>query len=438
MSLADIVSISISTEAAPVTAAGFGTPLIFGVDCPAGFTERVRYYSTLSELTDDGFSATGPTYLMASAVFAQTPRVTRLAVGRGAATYAQRWAITPTAANSTVYKLTVNGNAISVTSDASATVSEINVLLKAAIDALAITGMTVSDQTTYMRIVMTAGLTAAVSVPNDQLGQIAIVEDTVDVSMAADLAAINTEDSSWYGLLVPFHSNALTMLAAAFAEANSKIFVAQTQDSAVITVSSGSDTGSVAYNARAYARTALIYNPRSDAYADGGFMGRCLPLDPGSETWKFKTLSGVPVSVLTSTQKTNALAKNVNTYTTIAGVNITEDGKVLADEYIDVVRFRDWLEARMAEAVFGALARAKKIPFTDKGISTVEGLVRATLAAGVAAGGLASDPAPVVTVPKAVDVSANDKAARHLPDVKFDAVLAGAIHSVAITGTISV
>lgn len=440
MALADIVNISISSETAAVTQAGFGTPMILGFDCPGGFTEYVRYYTNTTDMVSDGFSATGPTVKMATRVFAQSPRVVRLAVGRCAATYAQTWTITPTAANSTVYKLNIAGNLVSYTSDSSATVTEISTGLKTAIDLLSITGVTCTIVSTKLHIALTAGLSKPVYVPANMLSLLDLVQDTADVSLAADLAAIAVEDNSWYGILLPYASSALIQIVATYAEANEKLFIAQTQDSAVITVSNGSDSTSIAHvlKAAADARTALIYSANNEDFADGGWAGKCLPLDPGSETWKFKTLAGVTVSTLTTTQQTNAQAKYCNVYTTVAGVNITQEGLVAANEFIDVIRFRDWLRARMAESIFGALARTKKIPFTDAGIAVVEGLVRAQLQAGVEVGGLSSSPAPVVTVPKAADISDSDKAARTLRNVKFDAVLAGAIHFVTISGTITV
>ena len=57
---------------------------------------------------------------------------------------------------------------------------------------------------------------------------------------------------------------------------------------------------------------------------------------------------------------------------------------------------------------------------------------------GILDGGLAADPAPVVTAPKVADVAAADKVARRLPDIDFTATLAGAVHEVVISGVISV
>lgn len=440
MALSDIVSISITTESAKVERAGFGVPMVLAADAPGGFTERVRYYTDITGLVTD-FAVTTATYKQASLIFSQNPRPPRIAVGRLALPPTQRFAVTPIAANSTVYSMKVDGNTVSFTSDASATVTEIIAGLKIAIDALALP-ITVTDQTTYMRIVAnSAG--AFFSVESLDLTKIGVVQDHADPGLATDLAAIALEDSTWYAILCPFNSKAVVSAIAAWTETAKKLFIAQTQESDVVRLSNSSDTGgsqTVAglLKATNYFRTALIYHPKTDAFADAAWAGVCLPMDPGSETWMFKTLAGVATTTLTATYRTNALAKYANVYETVAGVAITADGKVSGNEYIDVIRFRDWLEAGMSEEIFGALARSKKIPYTDEGIAVIEGIVRAQLQAGIDVGGLSNDPAPVVTVPLASSVSAGDKAARVLRNVKFDAVLAGAIHQVIVTGVIAV
>jgi hypothetical protein len=221
-------------------------------------------------------------------------------------------------------------------------------------------------------------------------------------------------------------------------ESNEKLFIAQTIDTPVANLASGSDTSSVAYLARANARTALIYNNDNASFADAGWAGRVLPLDPGSETWAYKTLAGVTSTKLTSTQRTNLVAKHTNFYETIGGLNLTNKGQVLAHEWIDVVRFRDWLKSNLQVDILEALANNSKLPFTDAGIAVIAGVIKGRLKAGVSVGGLAESPAPRVTVPAASAVSSSDKNARTLTGVKFDAILAGAIQLVTITGTLSV
>lgn len=446
MALSDIVNINISTEVARVERQGFGMPLVLAADAPVGFTERVRFYTDMTGATVDFPS--GATHDTLEVIFEQDPKIPQVAVGRLANKPTQRWAITPVAANSTTYAMLVNGNLISITSDGSATVTEIIAALKTAIDALSL-GITVSDQTTFMRIVATAaGASYQIEVLNTQL--LGCAQDQADPGYSADLDAILVEDSSWYLILNPFNSKAIVLVIAAWAEANGKLFLAATQDSAVINVAAGSDdptTGSVAAVAKgsAYFRTALIYHPANGAYADGGWAGVCLPLDPGSETWAMKTLAGVNVTKLTSTQHTNAINKFCNTYETYAGINVTGIGnqtlggmgRVSGNEFIDVIRFRDWLEANMQADVFAAKAKAKKIPFTDGGISVIEGILLADLKAGEAVGGLVPG-SSVVIVPTAASISPSDKAARKLTGITFDAELAGAIQATSANGSVSI
>ena len=53
-------------------------------------------------------------------------------------------------------------------------------------------------------------------------------------------------------------------------------------------------------------------------------------------------------------------------------------------------------------------------------------------------GVLAADPVPIVQAPLVADIDPADKAARILPDITFQATLAGAIHKLVITGVLSV
>lgn len=92
----------------------------------------------------------------------------------------------------------------------------------------------------------------------------------------------------------------------------------------------------------------------------------------------------------------------------------------------------------MTKAVFGALASANKIPYTNAGVALIENEIRGSLNRAIAAGILSDDPEPVLTVPKVANVAAVDKGVRLLPDVKWSGTLQGAIHKVSISGVISV
>jgi hypothetical protein len=189
-----------------------------------------------------------------------------------------------------------------------------------------------------------------------------------------------------------------------------------------------------------YDNTAAIYHQNSDEstadeFPDAALAGELGWRDPGSYTAKFKALSSVTACALTTTQRTNALAKNCNIYTSRGGVSMLEEGVVGSGEFIDVIVGIMWLESRMTERIYSRLVNLDKIPFTDSGVAIIEAEVRAQLDDAVAAGLLASW---TVTVPEVADVSTADKTARTLPDIEFTGVLAGAVHKVEISGVITV
>jgi len=438
-SLSTVVNVSISVVAARAAAAGFGTPLILSHS--ATWSERVRSYSSLAGVLAD-FAATTPEYKAANAIFSQPIAPTTVKIGRAALVPTQRWAITPVVSNSTVYKMTIVSTAgvetvCSYTSDASATVTEIIAGLKALIDAVGL-AVTVSDQTTYMRIVANvAGVCFGVYV--DDVSKLGIAMDHADPGVATDLAAIVAEDSNWYALLTLFNSSAVVAAAAAWIESSGMHFYeAATQDSVVVTAATGIG---LTLKTAAYRRTACIYHPRNHQFADAAFLGKWLPTTPGSENTKFLTLTGITATVLTDTQRSNALGKYVMVYDTIGAVPMTEEGHVASGEWIDVIRGIDWLASDMGTAVFNlqlALANAQsKIPFTDEGVSQIKALVLGSLKKGVRTGFLSPDPAPTVSAPKVAEVSSTDKAARNLPSVTGSAVLAGAINSTAVNITLT-
>lgn len=430
MGLSDIVNVVISAAAIQLTRVGFGVPLI--LSSHSLFADLVREYDGLDGLVTDGFTSSTPEYKAANAIFAQSPRPPTLKVGRRAHKPTLRYTLTPVVVDSTVYTVEIDGIDYTFTSGVSTTATLIVTGLKAAIGSLS--GITLGGTTTLTISASAAGGWFDVDADRALL---AIACDNASPSeLADDLTAINLADDQWYGLVSVFRSLAEIEVIATWVEAHDKLFCAASSDTAIY---DGSSTTDVAYALKhsAYFRSCVFYHPNPDAFADAALMGRVLPLTPGSETWKFKTLAGVPAVILTPAQKAAILAKNAMVYTTLGGVPVTEEGKVAAGEWIDTIRFRDWITARLQEDVFSLLARSDKLPFTDGGIAGVESVVKSVLAMGVDSGGFSSDPAPSVTVPRAADVSVDDRAARRLPNVRWAAQLAGAIHATDLRGTIT-
>jgi hypothetical protein len=292
------------------------------------------------------------------------------------------------------------------------------------------------------KVAVTAAF-AGMIIPYAAIGTatLSVKDATSDPGVAADLGAINGADNDWYGLVLDSNSEAEVDAAAAWAEANGKLFAPQSADTLIADSGTTTDVASD-LKAAGYGRTTGWYHPdiaTLTSWMGAGILGNRLPDDPGSDTWAFKTVRGVSSYALTETQKTNIHAKNWGTYTVIAGIAVTEEGKVSLGEFVDIVRGLDWLRARLRERVFGLLVRNKKVPYTDAGIALVAGEVLAGLrVAANAPYNLLVESSIAVRAPRASEVSANDKAARLLPGVEFEATLQGAIHAVRITGAVSV
>lgn len=114
--------------------------------------------------------------------------------------------------------------------------------------------------------------------------------------------------------------------------------------------------------------------------------GKCFGYAPGSETWHLKEIAEITPSVLSSEEKAKLEKANINKYLTYAGSNVTIGGMDLAGEWIDVIRFRDWLKNQMQTRVFRVMKSNKKVPFLDTGISLIEGAIEATLLEGQTVG----------------------------------------------------
>ena len=167
----------------------------------------------------------------------------------------------------------------------------------------------------------------------------------------------------------------------------------------------------------------------------------------GSETWALKPLAAVTPSKLNSTAIKKMQAANFNYVLTVASKNITQGGKTNSGEWIDIVRFRDWLQNDMQVRVVNLLVTYKgKVPYTDGGIALVQNQMISSLKDGQRYGGISPTeydedgneiPGFVTHVPLAANIPATKKASRVLEDVSFEARLAGAIHMVTIKGTLT-
>lgn len=444
MPLSDIANVQISLQTGGLTQQGFGTAMILGY--PSGWTERSRTYSSITGVAAD-FATTSPEYKAANAYFSQSPRPEQLVIGRGTLKPTMIFKLTVASVNnSQKYSVIFNNTQYDVTSDPTATNDEIVTLLQAALAAPATAaGFTAAITGTAPNTALTVtGNTAGnwcSFYPTDP-ALLTLLQTTLNPGIATDLDAIVVENNDWYALITLYNSSACVTAAAAWTESKDKIYGAQVTDSECATVAAGIATDiSKALQTAAYFRTFDLYHPDNGQFIDAATFGRLLPYTPGSETWRGKTLAGIsamgtiPPFKLTETWRQNLIAKNAGYYYTIAGRNITAEGKVAAGEWIDTIRGRDRLKYRIQEAVALVVMNADKVPYTDAGIGKIDNAIRGCLRLSVTDGFLTDN--YTVIVPTAASQALVDKAARILRGYSFTAPIAGAIHVAYITGTLT-
>ena len=437
MSLADIVSVTITAQTTTVSRAGFGIPLIAAFH--TNFGNRVREYADVAGALVDGFLVTDPAMRAAAKILSQNPKPTSFKVGRRASAPTQIVELTPT---DTTEGLVVSLNvvspdgtvtAVSFTNGAAETVATISAALLALIDA--IVGVTATGGIT--EVTCTADAAGDLFDYQQLTGGLDVQDVTVDPGLTADLTAIRLEDGDWYGLVLDSTSEAEILAAAAWAETETLLFGANSADAGVKDSVVIDDVASDLQTS-AFARTFLLWSGSVLSYAAAAWLGKQLPTDPGTTTWAFKTLAGVAVDALNTNEVSAIEGKDANHYTRVAGVNITRPGQTSANEFIDITRYIDFLKARLQENIFALLVNLPKLPYTDSSVDLVRSEILAQLQRGIAAGAIAATPAPTVTAPAVEDIASANRAARLLPDVKFSAQLAGAIHAVDVDGILTV
>lgn len=433
MALEDIVNVTITTQTTAPTRVGFGTPLVLAYHNV--FTERSRVYTSTADMVTDGFATTDGAVRVATALLAQSPKVNQIIVGRMANAMTQDVNFQPAQViDNTDYTITINGTAFTIDSGVAATPASIMTALHTAIN-LGAEPVTSTDNTGDIDIAAdVAGTLYTYEYDRSLLESKNI---TVDAGVVADYLAVKDENDDFYSVHLASQSEAEVLALAAQIETEVKLLVISSQDDEILDVAVTTDLFSD-LEAASYARTVPIWHHKQHQYAGAAWAGVMLPKDPGSATWKFKTLAGVEVSVLSATEVTNIENKTGNWYVEVAGVSITCNGWSASGEFVDITRGVDWLRARLQERIFARLVNLDKLPFTDPGIQVVEAEIRAQLNDGIDVGLIAASPEFTVTVPLAADVPFADKAARLLQNVTFEATLAGAIHELVIQGVVTV
>jgi hypothetical protein len=406
-------------------------------------TGRYAIYGSTPEVSTV-FGAVHPITLAAGQFFAQNPAPSTFVVFRAALPSTKTYVITPTAANGKHYKLKLTAvdqttTEVDYTADGSATAQEIVEGLKTLIDALTITGLTVTEDNTALTLTMTAGtwLSAELSGTADD-GVMTILETTADPGYATDLAAILAVFRDWFKFGILDNSVACNSACSAWAEANGKKFYALSNDSISLTESTA-DIGSVA-KAATRDLTDPVFHEKPNEFAQFALMSRMLSQIPGKRAAFHKVLSNVTVSPLNETQITNLKAKNYTYLVEFGSLNRTDGGKAASGEWSDIIFGAHYYDARWEQMdATLTLSEPDKIDFDAAGIEKHANVARDLVAEMLQNNFIRLDFTAYpefgykLVVPNIDDISAADLAARELNGIEIEAKLKGAIKKTKFT-----
>jgi hypothetical protein len=370
--LDDVVRVVIFDQSTAIATASFQIPLVLATF--TNFAERTRTYQNITQVGED-FASTETAYLIAQKVFGQsgvlgaTPP--SIVIGRR---QIDEVTITPTVANSTTYTVTLNDTDYTFTSDVDATAAEISLGLVTAIGVVA--GITVTDLIGSFTVeVTTPGTEWSITVSSNLVK----VDTTSTETWVEALEAVEADNDTWYAVVAETQVLVEQEALSDAIQAREKIYGLSSADTVAPTTGT-TDIGAV-LNAKSAARTFGVYLPTAATeFPEAAWIGSQLAVTPGNNDWDFKRANGVTVSKLTNTQVTNLKNKSWNYYRAKAGVNIFQNGDMFDGKPIDVQVGKDWLKARLQEAIYFRIINVLKIPMTDSGLLIVENEIRSVLA----------------------------------------------------------
>lgn len=453
MNIDQIVKVDIALNTAGISKLGFNTIMVCGPH--AKTLERVLAISDPDELLDLGFESTDPIYVAVNTAFSQTPAPSEVKVGRWQCDSIKVGLIDEDAVQQGVeYSVDINyydaqknvktitGSYEAVAEDtASNVLTQISSALGTA-DTEKLFSCSVSGSEVLIKA--SNSQTTFTVTPNERL-KITLVEQADDIDVAKNMQLISDADDDWYGVVCTDRSDDTVLAMAAWAEGQTKLYGVGLSGDNIKNPESKEDIASKLM-AKNYMRSPWWYHADANEFVEVANMARCFSVNPGGETWANKQLNGVTTDDLTQAEINAITAKNGNCFVAVRNISVTQNGKVAGGEWIDVIRFRDWLKEEMQTDLFSMLINRDKLPFTDQGIALVESTMNKVLALGQKRGGIAQTEYDddgnenlgyTISVPLASSISANNKAQRVLQDCKFTARLAGAIHAIEIYGNLT-
>lgn len=416
------------------------------------FPEVVRSYSSFESVkSDTAIPKDSNTYKAVRLAFSQTPAPELVYI-------AKRQADNVTIAPSTLvegknYGFTVlvfdtatgdNVGAATVavaTADASPLASEIVTDWKA--DLVSLTQLTLTGTDTLI-ITPTSGYDFVI------YALLNVTEQYTTTQTAAQLlSAIQVEDNDWYFMCAEDHTETFQLAMAAEIEATGssdypKMYFTSTADVDTLkALPDPADDVIGKLQALGYDRTVCDWHDQANTlFPEMGLVGANGVYQPGSITWKFTQINGVPAAAdpvtgirLSDSKQGFINDRNGGWMGIEKKINFYHEGKTVGGEWIDIIRGSDWLRDQHEIELLNLLLnqRGGKISYTEpnKILNTVDAVNQRAVDVGFLSG---YTPA---TVPDYLTLSFATKASRVLNDVNWTGYIAGAVHNIVTNGNLT-
>lgn len=475
LDVGSVISATIVLQPKAAATRNFGSALILGASSVIDVSERKRYYSGSTALTQvaNDFGTSAPEYLAASVYLSQSPQPAGVYIGRFAQTATAavlHGGLLSTSAQAIANFTAITSGTLNITVDGVAkTLSAINLSAQtnlngvAAVVQTALAGAaTVTWNSVYQRFDVVSATTGTSSSVTYATGTVATVMGLVSGTALAPVNGIAAESAvqcaqtflnymDWYGLT--FAATLATSdhlaVAALIEGAGGRIYGVSSQDSGILSSAVTTDVCSQ-LSALGYNRTFVQYSS-SNAYSSASLLGRAFTVDfNGSKTTltlKFKGEPGIAAENLTATQAAAAAAKNCNVYVNYNnGTAIVQEGVMCSGQFFDKIHGMDWFQNDVQTAVWNLFyTSTTKIPQTDAGVGLILATIEARCDQGVRNGLFAPgvwnasgfgnlNQGDTLTkgyyayaLPMALQ-SVADRGARKAPVIQVALKLAGAIH----------
>ncbi|AUR87558.1 hypothetical protein NVP1101O_147 [Vibrio phage 1.101.O._10N.261.45.C6] len=411
------------------------------------FKERTRPYNSFTEVQEDpAIPSTSVAYAALRSAFNAPSAAVPIYLGRQEVS---KSIYTPVASRQgivTAFSFTVSDGTTSVDVKHTSTTSEDLEAIATAVAAL-VTGLDVTATASGETVELTASGANPVIVTDVKY----FTDSFESTETAAELysALIEENEENFYFLTWTDHTESSVLAMAAEVETSEssnfpKIYLPATQDanSIVPQVEPAIDVmGKL--KALGYNRTACSWHEQADTnYIDAftsAFIGQ---FAAGSTTWKFVKSVGFAAAADPSTGKPLPTSKqgyirdrNGSWYGIERGVTFNHGGQMASGEWIDTIRFKDWINDQIEVRLQNHLLNlpGNKASFTKSDINVITGIINGVLKDGVDVGGLSGYVGAVV--PETISFS--DQAERILQGVKWTGYLAGAIHFIIVDGILT-